>query len=88
MGRALPLQPVPARAERRSNLGGDGGGNCVIGNAKQQLRWYESTPGAERSFCRHCGSMLFFRSGRWPGELHIALAHFTTPVDRIPRAPA
>ena len=61
---------------------------CVIGDAKRQLRWYESTPGAERGFCGHCGTMMFFRSERWPGELHIALAHFTTPVDRMPQAHA
>ena len=61
---------------------------CVISDAKQQLRWYASTPGAERGFCGHCGTMMFFRSERWPGELHIALAHFTTPVDRMPQAHA
>lgn len=61
---------------------------CVIGDAKQKLRWYESTPGAERGFCGHCGAMMFFRSGKWPGELHIALAHFTTPVDRMPKVHA
>ena len=61
---------------------------CVIGDAKRQLRWYASTPGAERGFCGHCGAMLFFRSERWPGELHIALAHFTTPVDRAPQVHA
>lgn len=58
---------------------------CVIGDSSRSLRWYESTPGAERGFCGHCGAMLFFRSDRWPGELHIALAHFTTPVDRTPQ---
>ena len=58
---------------------------CVIGDAKQRLRWYASTPGAERGFCGHCGAMMFFRSERWPGELHVALAHFTTPVDRMPQ---
>ena len=61
---------------------------CVIGDAKRSLRWYESTPGAERGFCGHCGAMMFFRSERWPGELHIALAHFTTPVDRAPQVHA
>lgn len=28
------------------------------------------------------------RSGRWPGELHIARAPFATPVDREPQAHA
>ena len=50
------------------------------------LRWYESTPGAQRGFCAHCGSTVFFRGERWPGELHIALANFATPVDGAPAA--
>ena len=58
---------------------------CVFDDPKQRLHWYESTPGAERGFCSRCGTMMFFRSSRWPGELHIALAHFTTPVDRAPQ---
>jgi hypothetical protein len=58
---------------------------CSISDVSQRLRWYESSPGAERGFCGHCGSMIFFRSPRWPGELHIALALFTTPVDQAPQ---
>lgn len=58
---------------------------CVTEDPEQRLRWYESTPGAERGFCSCCGAMMFFRSTRWPGELHIALAHFTTPIDRTPQ---
>jgi len=50
------------------------------------LRWYRSQAGAERGFCSQCGSPLFFRSGRWPGELHIARALFTDPLDREPQA--
>ena len=59
-----------------------------IHDAHARLRWYESTPGAERGFCGHCGAMMFFRSVKWPGELHIALAHFTAPVDRAPQVHA
>jgi hypothetical protein len=61
---------------------------CQIGDSSRRLHWYESTPGAERGFCSLCGAMMFFRSTRWPGELHIALAHFTTPVDRAPQVHA
>lgn len=50
------------------------------------LRWHASTPGAERGFCGRCGSPLFFRSTRWPGELHIALAHLHGALDRSPQA--
>ncbi|MEO7639757.1 MAG: GFA family protein [Pseudoxanthomonas sp.] len=58
---------------------------CSIDDPGHHLRWYPSTPGAERGFCSRCGTTMFFRSSRWPGELHIALAHFTTPVDRAPQ---
>ena len=50
------------------------------------LRWYKSSPEAERGFCSRCGSTLFFRSTRWPGELHIVLANFVDEVDRAPQA--
>ena len=61
---------------------------CTIDDAYGRLRWFASSPGAERGFCSRCGSMLFFRSERWPGELHIALAYFTAPVDRAPQVHA
>ncbi|CAN5912030.1 GFA family protein [soil metagenome] len=48
------------------------------------LSWYDSSDEAQRGFCSRCGSSLFFRSSRWPGELHIARAGFTGPVDRAP----
>ena len=51
-----------------------------------RLQWYESTPAAERGFCRRCGTTLFFRSTRWPGELHIVRSNFDGPVDREPQA--
>lgn len=59
---------------------------CRIDDAARCLRWYESSPGAERGFCSRCGSMLFFRSERWPGELHIVRACFGDPLDRAPQA--
>ena len=49
------------------------------------LRWYASSPGAGRGFCSRCGSMMFFRSERWPGELHLARALFHDEVDRAPQ---
>ena len=45
---------------------------------------YESSPGTRRSFCRACGTKLFFESTRWAGETHVALAAFDDPVDRLP----
>jgi hypothetical protein len=52
----------------------------------EALRWFPSPAGGERAFCTRCGSSMFFRSGQWPGELHIARALFTEPIDREPQA--
>ena len=57
-----------------------------IDDAAGALCWYASSPGAERGFCARCGSSLFFRSTRWPGELHIALANLDGDADRAPMA--
>lgn len=63
-------------------------GAATVADPERRLRWYASSPGAERASCGRCGSPLFFRSQRWPGDLHIALAHFDTPLDRAPQAHA
>ena len=60
-------------------------GQVQIHDDQARLQWYESTPGAERGFCRRCGTTLFFRSQRWPGELHIVRSNFDGPVDREPQ---
>jgi hypothetical protein len=49
-----------------------------------QPNWHESSPGARRAFCGRCGSPMFFQSTRWPGEMHVARALFTDPLDREP----
>ena len=48
------------------------------------LATYISSPGTARTFCRECGTRMTFASERWPGETHIPLACFDTPVDRRP----
>lgn len=48
--------------------------------------WHESSPGAKRAHCAHCGSPMFFQSTRWPGEMHVARALFTDPLDKDPTA--
>lgn len=57
-----------------------------VTRGKSQLTWYESSKGAQRGFCKTCGSSLFFRSERWAGELHIALANIKEKIDRLPQA--
>jgi hypothetical protein len=50
------------------------------------LGWYISSAGAQRGFCRQCGSSMFFRSERWAGELHIVLGCINGAIDRQPEA--
>lgn len=52
--------------------------------ADADLRWYDSSPGAQRGFCAHCGSPLAFRSERWPGEIHLTRASIDDELDRVP----
>jgi hypothetical protein len=54
----------------------------------EDLAAYASSPGTQRSFCRACGTRLFFQSDRWAGETHIALAAFDDAVDRAPEGHA
>ena len=59
-----------------------------ITRGEDRLSWFDSSPGAQRGFCRTCGSSLFFRSERWAGELHIALGCVDDAIDRRPDANA
>jgi hypothetical protein len=61
-------------------------GQVSITRGEDQLNWFDSSPGAQRGFCRACGSSLFFRSERWAGELHIALGCMDDEIDRRPQA--
>lgn len=60
--------------------------NVTIDDPRHALRWHEGVAGGSRAFCACCGSPMFFRSERWPGELHVARALFTDPLDREPQA--
>ena len=57
-----------------------------IRDTESSLRWYLAKEGGSRAFCGRCGSPMFFKSERWPGELHIARALFGQPLDREPQA--
>ena len=58
----------------------------AISDRDSLLSWFASSSRGERGFCTRCGSTLFFRSPRWPGELHVTLANFDGPMDRNPQA--
>lgn len=49
------------------------------------LKSYSDSPEATREFCAHCGTQLFFRCERWPGEVHVTRASIPGEVDRLPQ---
>lgn len=53
---------------------------------KDFLTRHLTDTGATRSFCKRCGSTLFYEGPRWPGEVHVALANLEAPIDRAPSA--
>lgn len=50
-----------------------------------RLQWFQSSPEAQRGFCKQCGATLFFKSSRWPDEIHITLSNFQSPIDKTPQ---
>jgi len=60
----------------------------AVRDGNDALRQYRSSPAALRTFCGICGSMLFFESTRWAGEIHVARASLADPIDRQPQAHA
>ena len=50
----------------------------------QCLKWYRSSADSERGFCSTCGSTLFFKSQRWPGQLHIVRTNIRGEIDVPP----
>jgi hypothetical protein len=55
-------------------------------DVESNLRWHIADEGGSRGFCGRCGSPMFFKSKRWPDELHVARALFLEPLDREPQA--
>jgi len=52
----------------------------------QALTHYTTDTDAVRSFCKQCGSTLFYSGPRWPDEWHVALANVEGKLDREPGA--
>ena len=65
---------------------------AFVGLEPEGLVWsgeindYESSPGTHRGFCPTCGSRLYFRSDRWPGEIHVHAATLDDPAAYRPDA--
>jgi hypothetical protein len=57
-----------------------------VTTGEHSLRWYASSAPAQRGYCGNCGSSLFFRSTKWPNEMHVARANIQSPLDREPEA--
>ncbi len=64
---------------------GMGKNDCEIHDPNDQLQWFRSSEEAQRGFCKTCGSALFFKSSRWPDEIHITLSNFQTSIDKAPQ---
>lgn len=63
---------------------------CWVGVKDEQFRidrgadllhWYRSSAESDRGFCSRCGTRMLFRSSKWPGEIHMAVACITGPHD-------
>ncbi len=65
---------------------GFGDSHFRLDQGEEDLRWFSSSSDAERGFCSRCGSTMLFRSARWAGEMHVALASIEGPIDRKPQA--
>ena len=58
--------------------------NFRITSNPGDLVHYRTDTGATRSFCKHCGSTLFYESPRWEGERTVALANVDGAADHLP----
>lgn len=57
-----------------------------VTHGESSVTWFASSADSERGFCQACGTTLFFRSQRWPGEVHIVRTGFDGDIDREPDA--
>jgi hypothetical protein len=52
----------------------------------ESLRRFVTDSGSIRSFCRQCGSTLFYEGPRWPGEIHVVVANIEGDIEKRPAA--
>ena len=58
-------------------------GQFSLDAGQPSLQWYRSSEASERGFCVECGTRIFFRSSKWPGEIHMTLANIHMPHDLV-----
>ena len=65
---------------------------AFVGLRPDVLQWqgkinhYESSPQTWRGFCPACGTRLYFKSGKWPDEIHLHAATLDEPDAYTPTA--
>ena len=63
---------------------------AFVGLPPETVTWtgvvddYETSPGSHRGFCPVCGTRLYFRSERWPEEVHIHAATLDDGTAYVP----
>jgi hypothetical protein len=63
---------------------------AFLGFAPHAVQWdgpktdYQSSPGTWRGFCPTCGSRLYFRSDKWPEEIHLHAGTLDDPAAYAP----
>lgn len=58
----------------------------MLRKGEDHLAHYESSPGIDWQFCRHCGSPMFQTTRHSPGIVYVVVAALVDPLDRAPDA--
>ena len=57
---------------------------CQRAHGAPLVTWVGVAADSQRGFCTACGSTVFFRSRRWPGEIHIVRSNINGAIDAAP----